>query len=728
MKSLFKIISGLLITALLLAGGGLLAVSFLFDPNDYRADIETVIEKQTGRDIRIEGELGLSVFPCCAVEVGRTHLSNPPGFSEADFLSFDNAAVSIGVLPLLLDQRIEVGEVTLEGFDVLLETQRDGSVSWSFADTDNAALPADSADGATPLALNGLSAEGFRLLNARIRWKDATSGTDVVLSNVDVLTGPVTQGEPFDLDASFSIAGLADGMDAGFVLESNPVVDMAAGTATLDGTTLNLSLRSEDLPGGSAEVSLLAGRLTAGGSDDLLNAADVTLNIESGPLILDMSATGRVRSSGSDFSGTLTSNEFSPQALLKASGVDFATPDPDVLRKAALQAEWRYRDDRFALTALMAALDDSKLSGWLRLDSIEKQQIRTDLQVDGINLDRYLATSEESAAAGGSDGGAGGSEELPVTTLRELDMQARFGIGELVFSDVLLSDVSMTLVAKDGRIRINPLMAALYGGGYNADIQLDVRNAKPQLNVAQVVSGIQIGELLSDTSDLENIVGLFETELNASASGATLEELIAGLNGDVRFDLQDAVYQGRDFWYELRSQKARLSGDAIPLAPENPQTDISKMLGSGVIENGVLTNKDFAMQIPFLRVSGEGTADLNDSTVNYQLNAKVVGRPEFDDGSNLEELQGLTLPVTIQGAVDNPDIQFDLTGIIAGLATKKLQERLLKKYGGQPDTAPAEPAGDTDATAPLQESEQPAEKSERDQRKELIRDSIRDLF
>ena len=87
MKALIRIIlyllGGLILISLLLG----VAVLVFFDPNDYRDEIAAVVERETGRSLTIEGDIGLAVFPCCSVELDRTVLSNPPGFGEDAFLS-----------------------------------------------------------------------------------------------------------------------------------------------------------------------------------------------------------------------------------------------------------------------------------------------------------------------------------------------------------------------------------------------------------------------------------------------------------------------------------------------------------------------------------------------------------------------------------------------------------------------------------------------------------------
>ena len=81
----------LLILVAAFVGVGILAsvaLFLFFDPNDFRDEISASVKKETGRDLVIEGDLSLSVFPWIAVEIGRTQLGNAKGFGDEPFLGF----------------------------------------------------------------------------------------------------------------------------------------------------------------------------------------------------------------------------------------------------------------------------------------------------------------------------------------------------------------------------------------------------------------------------------------------------------------------------------------------------------------------------------------------------------------------------------------------------------------------------------------------------------------
>ena len=108
------------------------AISFvlLFDPNDFREDIAAEVQRTTGRELVIEGELELTLFPWLAINIGKTTLGNAPGFGDEPFASFEQARLSVHVLPMLLDREVSVGTALLDSLQLNLAVTKDGRSNW----------------------------------------------------------------------------------------------------------------------------------------------------------------------------------------------------------------------------------------------------------------------------------------------------------------------------------------------------------------------------------------------------------------------------------------------------------------------------------------------------------------------------------------------------------------------------------------------------------------------
>jgi AsmA protein len=70
----------------------------------------------------------------------------------------------------------------------------------------------------------------------------------------------------------------------------------------------------------------------------------------------------------------------------------------------------------------------------------------------------------------------------------------------------------------------------------------------------------------------------------------------------------------------------------------------------------VFTSDDLDLQAPLLRAGGRGSADINTETVDYLVEAKLVGTVEGQQGKSADELAGLAIPVSVKGPFADPKI------------------------------------------------------------------------
>lgn len=709
MKALIRIIlylvGGLILIGVLLG----VAVLVFFDPNDYREEIEEIVAQQTGRTLTIEGDIGLAVFPCCSIELNRTVLSNPPDFgADTIFFSIDAAAVSLKLWPLIVDQQIEIGTVELSGLQINLVQRADGATNWDFS-VGSAEPEADASESAE--GMPALSIEGFQFDQGRISWRDEVADTSYLIDEITVQTGAIVEGQGFDLNASCRISGLAPDVMLLLDLNSRVAFDPEASSVELENLQTTLWLNGSGVPADRATLTLTTDKLVAGGPANQVEISGLLVALEWAGLTARIGGDGVVSDTETELSGELSIAPFSPRQLLADLGEPpIDTADPNVLTNFELSGDWFLSGDRAGLRSLTMLIDDTTANGWLGLKSIEQQAIAMELAIDTINFDRYLPPVEESDAVDSESP----AEELPLDDLRALNISsARLSLAQMTFTELVLENVEVELTAREGHIRLHPLTASLYGGGYDGDIRIDVTGPVPKLALEHSLNGVDAGQLIQAQTGQENLSGQLNAKFTGTASGPDADALMKNLVGNASVELVDGVYQGVDLWHEIRDRRARLTGGTPPPPPADPHTDISEFSGTGTFADGVMHNDDFKMKIPFLRMTGVGDLDMLESTVDYRLDAQVVGAPEFDDGEVLDDLEGLVLPIVVTGPTDAPDISVDFAAVAAAIANKKLQQRLQDKlFGG---TEKQEDSSEDAAT----EKESP-----RDQ----LRKSLRKLF
>src|SRR5690606_29443497 len=171
MKALKILLAFLASIAALVVLAAVLLAAF-FDPNDYKDYVTRWVEERTGRPFAIEGDLELAFFPWLAVETEGVTLGPPEGFDPGSpFARIERVAAGVKLLPLL-ERRLEIGSVRLEGVRLDLERGADGRGNWE----DFGGAPAASTGGddrpAQTLA-ESLDIESIEIRDAEVRWHEA---------------------------------------------------------------------------------------------------------------------------------------------------------------------------------------------------------------------------------------------------------------------------------------------------------------------------------------------------------------------------------------------------------------------------------------------------------------------------------------------------------------------------------------------------------------------------
>lgn len=206
MSKTIRIVGYTLATIVVFVIVAALALPYIVNPNDHKAEIAELVHNATGRKLTIAGNIRLSVFPWLGIRIDDVSLGNAPGFGTTPFVSIKEADVSVRLLPLVMHQRMQIGTVRLQGLQVHLARNKQGVFNWSDLlgkGSGAGGTPAKSG-GATSLA--GLMLGGLHIDDATLTWADAVTGTHDSVTKVRLNTGAVRLGQPFALKLDFDVS------------------------------------------------------------------------------------------------------------------------------------------------------------------------------------------------------------------------------------------------------------------------------------------------------------------------------------------------------------------------------------------------------------------------------------------------------------------------------------------------------------------------------------------
>jgi AsmA protein len=715
-----RLVKILLVVVAAFVGVGIIAAAALYlfvDPNDFRDEISSAVKKSTGRDLVIEGDLSLSIFPWIAVEIGRTELGNAEGFGDEPFLSFDNARLSVRFLPLVLRQDIAIGTASLEGLAVNLAVAESGRNNWEDLASAGPETPTTGEDAETAQP-GTLDVANIRVSDASLSYVDAQAGSSFEVSDLSFSTGRIAEGSPFDFDAAFAFASKPGDVGGKLDIGGTATLAEAFAAATIDG--LNVSGELTGLVAQPTDFNFDARQIVAD-----LNASRLTLG-EMDTSILGLGIAAKVEPFSYDGSPRINAEvrvaEFSLKDLMQTFGSEVPpTADPNALQRVSFSANAVIDEKAIDMKSLSMRLDDTTMTGSLALPLSADGTIRFDLVADEIKLDAYMAPASETETEEISTESV--DIEVPVDMIRALNANGKARMKKALLSGMVFENLELGLQSGGGKLRMHPIAAELFEGTYAGDVRIDASGAVPTIAVNERVDGVSLKPLVQAMFDNDRVSGTLRGSFVLSGSGATLSAIQRDLDGNLSFELLDGQIDGVDVWQQIRAARALLRGEQAPPPRTPPRTEFSTVRLTGPVQDGVFSNNDFLAEIPFLRMSGNGTVDLAAATLDYALQARVVEKPEFAGAVTDAELNDYTqavIPLRISGPLTSPSITPDVNALLRKEIEKRgdeLKDKLLDKLLGTDEPPPA------DGEVPAEE-EPAEEKSPEDQ----VKDKLKDLF
>jgi AsmA protein len=676
-----KFVLWFVIAAVALFVASAVAFRLFFDPNDFREKIETAVYESTGRELKIEGDVGLQLFPWLAVEVGRTRLGNAPEFGDGVFAEFESARLSVRALPLLFGRELSIGTVALDGFRLDLRVDERGRRNWSDllssdAPADDRAVPPSGPPTAPP-GRASLEVSGVDISNASITYVHAPKGDRYAFTDANLKIGRINEsGDPIPVEGGLAFDVQPAGYSGTIELATSVSFDTASGAVAFGESSLEATVA------GIADEPARLAFGTRGIDVDTVAKTAAVGAVELSVLGIEMRADVQPFSYADAIQpqAAIRIDAFSPRNVMRLLGVEPpATADPAALTRVILDAKANMGDDLVRLTDLNIKLDDTSFSGSMTVPFDSAGRFIAKLDGDAINLDRYMQPAAE-GAAGGEAGPA--PIAIPADLLRPLNVRGELTLDSVMMSGLRLEEVSVTVNAKDGKLRINPITAQLFGGNYSGDITIVTSTSVPSLSVDETVQGIDLAKLAKAMFDQDNITGSIAGNFRLGGSGRNMAEIQQTLNGTMSFELRDGTYEGTDVWYELRRARAALKQETPPEPVLPARTKFTTVTASGVVRNGVMRNDDLAAELPFMKLTGRGDVNIPQGTVDYSLQARVLKKPEAMAGATPEEIEDFTktvIPLKITGSLASPTVRPDLESLLKQRVEEEVKEKIEEK-------------------------------------------------
>jgi AsmA protein len=365
---------------------------------------------------------------------------------------------------------------------------------------------------------------------------------------------------------------------------------------------------------------------------------------------------------------------FSPREVVEGLGQTFPvqTTDPEALSRVGLQAKVQGDPKAVSLSDGSLVLDDSKLTFSLKAKDFSKPDVAFALDLDQIDVDRYLPPpAEKPAEEKAPEPAPSEKKKTDYAPLRKLVLDGKIHVGKVKAKGANVEDINITITARDGVIKIDPFNLKLYQGSLDAKATMDVRQETPRNDLTFQMKNVQAGPLVRDFLKKDMIEGTMVSNAVISMSGDDPDKIKSTLNGKGDFVFTDGAIVGIDLPGMVRNVKSTFG--LAEKTQERPKTDFSELKAPFTMKNGVVNTPGTSLKSPLVRVLAAGDADLVQETLDFRIEPKFVA--SLKGQGDAKDRSGLLVPVLVTGTFDDPKFAPDLKGMFQ----KKLEEGIPKK-------------------------------------------------
>ena len=642
-----------------------------FDPNAYKVQIVAKTKEATGRELILDGDIEISVFPWLGFSLGSTTFGNAPGFGESPMASVEEVDVRIALAPLLKGQ-IHAAKIKLHGLQVDLQKNAQGVTNWDdlikvaestgAPQTEKSSIPAESSETHQYQLIIG----GVEIKDAKISWRDDEAGTHIQIAPLNLNTGEIEPGTPTDVNMDVSVKNATPKVNMELVLLGEILFDPKIQVLNISGLHIASKATGEPFPNGALDLTL-SSELTGN-----LSSQEFTLNNTT----LLLTGTGDAFAEGTmdieintNLVAKVQTQEYATDKIeIKVVGEGDALPAGklNLLLKTALKMN--LEKETVALTSVAMEMDEANFTGNASVQSFKKPKIQFSLASPLLNLDKLLPASEETQAQSSTSASSPADEnasiELPTDTLRNLDVKGDITINTLKVSGMTMTDVKANIAAQNGLLQVAPMSMNLYEGKMKGKTSLDVRKETPKYALATDLAGVQIDQLSVDFLGEKQayLRGTSNLDVDVTTSGNSVAQLKQALGGKVILNATDGAL--RDEKLAANVEKAVALLKQREPKPTGEELVFDKLFGTFHITKGVANNNDFIFNTPLLAAKGKGQIDIGQSKTDYEIS---IGLSEKEKSCGV--------PIKVKGPFEKLSYGVDIQAAIKCTQAEKIEEK-----------------------------------------------------
>ena len=625
---------------------GLIAISWMIDPNVVRLSVEKQIRAATGLDLKVNGDVRVSIFPGSAITLRQVGLkgSSSRGSGVADeALTVEELTANLRLIPLLM-RRYEIADVSLQNPRINVTRGPDGLSNWS-------AIIETLAHSIKPGVNSPVSFSEIRVKDGVLTYQNEARGIAETVNSIDLSLAWPSISRSFAATGHFSWRGeLVDG--------SLTVADFIA---ALSGERSGLKVRIASPPLKFAFDGAIANRTS---------------------LLME---------------GTVSADSPSLRNALRWAGQ--APPGNNGLGRFALKARTNVVGESIALTNVNLELDGNTAEGVITYSNNDRQTVQATLAADALDFTPYIDTLRLVAGSARE----WNRQLFDLSGLSATDLDMRLSAAKVTIGTSKLGRTALGANLRNGTLALSIGEAQIYGGILKGSLGVKRTDTEADVKAQFQFTDVDLASCVNELFGVNKLSGRGNLNFALEAKGASPFTLAQSLDGTATLTGTNGAIAGLNIEQLLKRLERRpLSGAGNFRGGSTPFDSLNIAIR---FNDGVATAEDARIEGPTTRVLLTGTASVPSREYDLKGVASLISTSDAPPAFQLPfVVQGpwddpLVFPDS-DSLIRRSPASAPLLDSIKDRKTRDAVKSVIERFTGGKKQEPAAPAVQPQAAAP----------------------------
>jgi uncharacterized protein involved in outer membrane biogenesis len=227
--------------------------------------------------------------------------------------------------------------------------------------------------------------------------------------------------------------------------------------------------------------------------------------------------------------------------------------------------------------------------------------------------------------------------QLPIDRIRQMDADVAFHADRVVSTDFPLRNLDLKLKLDHGVLSVDPVSMALAVGKLAGKVRIDARNVVPEIDIDARLQDVNLQQFVIDGSSLQ---GTMEARAVLHSRGDSVHRVAAAADGKFTAVVPRGLV-GNHF-----AELLGIDVDRAFLFNSKGDTTMRCAIADFQAHDGTLTARNFLFDSDVVKATGTGTVNLGDET----LALEIMGAPKKFT------LFRLRAPIEVSGPWQHPKV------------------------------------------------------------------------